>query len=129
MLHSNFFSLLELVWFHSTLSFWLRLIVTEHFKTKTCFFIHIHSSVKFYMVCFSQPLKIWWQISVQSWSTLFDLSFWIATKQNICEIKAILNNTVYIYGKNSEKFVFFCFCFFKRIPLIKWFVYVSAQYQ
>ena len=35
-----------------------------------------------YIICTSQPPKIWWQTSVQAWSILFDLpSLQIATKQ------------------------------------------------
>ena len=61
---------------------------------------------KFHMVCSSQPAKIWWQTSIQLWSTLFDLHpFWIfqRNKNDFC-YKPIPNNAEFIFiKKNSEK--------------------------
>ena len=60
------------------------------FSTKTRFFVHDTFFYKFYMVCTFWPLKIWWQTSVQTWSTLicfyFDKpqSIFLQDSNNIC---------------------------------------------
>ena len=59
------------------------LLFRKHFLTKTWFPGYITLVFcKFYKVCISQPLNIWWQTSVQAWSILLDLQpLWIASKQ------------------------------------------------
>ena len=52
-------------------------------KTNTCYSFHItHSSVNFTWFCTFQPSKIWWQTSVQAWSTVWFFSILNSLKTN-----------------------------------------------
>ena len=83
------------------------------FLTRICFSQYItYSSLNF--TCFAlliPPPQIWWQTSVQAWSTLFDLMlFWIASKRiflrnqdNLC-CELIPNNAEFTFMvMHSEK--------------------------
>ena len=60
------------------------LFVNIFFWLKLAFPTHHEFISKFHLVCTSQPPKIWWQTSVQVWSTLSDLLLlWIACKIQI----------------------------------------------
>ena len=88
--------------------------------------IHITYSSSFHMVYTFQPPKIWWQISVQTGSTLFNLlPFWIATKQiflwdknNFC-YNSVPNKSRFIFIENNSEEKSFVFAFFKKNPLIE----------
>ena len=54
---------------------------------------------KFHMICISQPAKIWWQTSVQAWSTVWFFTILNSLKINIL---ARLNNFNYKISNNEE---------------------------
>ena len=108
--------------------FWLRLVVANPFLahlsislTKMCFSVNItHCSVHFT----SEPLKIWWRISVQPWNTQFDfLPFSNNPQKYFCLIKIIhilnLFRKLHLWKEILQKSIYIFFK--KKFPLyLEW---------
>ena len=73
---------------------------------------------KFHMVCTFQPPKIWWQTSVQVWSTV--LFFDILNSLKTYNFKQC---RVYIYEKNLKKIILL---FWKKLPIYWMKLYVCV---